>query len=282
MDKSLAVIIPFYNEIEYLERCLSSCVTQKEINEIILIDDGSTDGSESIIEKFEDDRIILLQHGMNLGRAQARNTGIKHAQSKWITFCDADDFYMEDRFSAFANATLSFNIYYDPVYSEFAPGLKFSKKEKWTTIKRKPKDLQSYLIKNREERLSLIGIIVTKDILIKSGMFDPQFTTGEDTDLIWRIAPKCKLLLNNDFSRPRVIRYVHEHNSYRDVSTTNANRLKFYTAWAKRLDKLIISNKAKQRITDSYHYYQQEHKDIDNLFAKVKKEVKNLLGNQGF
>ncbi|MGK4566197.1 glycosyltransferase family 2 protein [Flavobacterium sp. 3HN19-14] len=89
----ISIIITFYNEENYLDRCLQSVKNQefKEF-EVVLINDGSTDDSRSIAEKYaEDFRCVKLITTQNSGHAEARNTGLKNCTAKFVTFFDADD-----------------------------------------------------------------------------------------------------------------------------------------------------------------------------------------------
>lgn len=89
----ISVIIPVYNVERYLERCLDSVVNQTYKNlEIILIDDGSSDGSGEICDKYAklDKRIIVI-HQNNSGVSAARNKGIDIAKGDYISFIDSDD-----------------------------------------------------------------------------------------------------------------------------------------------------------------------------------------------
>lgn len=93
-----SVIIPVYNTEKYLVECIESVLrqTQKEI-EIILIDDGSTDGSRKIIEKYEKDyENIVAVYQENKKQGAARNVGINLAKGKYIYFLDSDDYIAED------------------------------------------------------------------------------------------------------------------------------------------------------------------------------------------
>lgn len=99
MDKPLVtIIVPFYQAEKYLENCIKSIVNQTYRNiELILIDDGSTDFSFSIAEKYAstDARVSLL-HQDNQGQGSARNAGLHHATGSYIMFIDADDSIQED------------------------------------------------------------------------------------------------------------------------------------------------------------------------------------------
>lgn len=92
----LSIIIPIYNAEEYLEECLESVINQEvpfDEYEIICIDDGSTDNSNSILEKYNkiiDNLTVFYQN--NNGVSSARNKGIKLAKGDYIWFVDADDF----------------------------------------------------------------------------------------------------------------------------------------------------------------------------------------------
>lgn len=90
----ISVIVPVYNCEKYLSQCIQSIIEQdeKEI-EIILVDDGSTDGSSSICDEFarKDERIIVV-HKENEGVSVARNKGLEIAKGKYIAFVDADDY----------------------------------------------------------------------------------------------------------------------------------------------------------------------------------------------
>lgn len=94
MSKLISVIVPVYNVVEYLERCLDSIVTQtyKDL-EIILIDDGSTDGSSELCDHYAKTyNQVHVIHQENGGPSDARNAGLEIASGELISFVDADDF----------------------------------------------------------------------------------------------------------------------------------------------------------------------------------------------
>ena len=90
----LSIIVPIYNVAPYLISCIDSilCQTFKDY-ELILVDDGSTDGSEKICDLYsqKDNRIRVI-HQRNKGLSGARNTGIEMAIGKYIAFVDSDDY----------------------------------------------------------------------------------------------------------------------------------------------------------------------------------------------
>ena len=95
MEKTISVIIPVYNCAQYVEQAVYSIEEQsKQIDEIILVDDGSTDGSEIICDNLSNKLSnVQVIHQSNSGVSAARNKGISVAKGYYITFCDADDMW---------------------------------------------------------------------------------------------------------------------------------------------------------------------------------------------
>ena len=94
----VSVIIPIYNSEKYLRRCLDSVLNQSvQDYEIILIDDGSTDGSLDICNEYaERNRNIKVIHKLNGGVSSACNLGINYSRGKYLMFCDSDDYVEPD------------------------------------------------------------------------------------------------------------------------------------------------------------------------------------------
>ena len=105
----VSVIVPIYNVEAYLTKCLDSIINQtlKDI-EIILVNDGSTDGSKKIIQEYKkkDKRIISLEKE-NGGQGSARNLGLKKAKGDYIVFVDSDDWIENDMLEIMYNKALS-------------------------------------------------------------------------------------------------------------------------------------------------------------------------------
>lgn len=107
----ISIIIPVYNVKQYLDKCVKSVLKQSYCNiEILLIDDGSNDGSELLCDKIMllDDRIKVF-HKRNGGLSDARNYGINFANGKYVTFIDSDDTIEGDYIEVLYNLLKKYN-----------------------------------------------------------------------------------------------------------------------------------------------------------------------------
>lgn len=102
-----SVIIPLFNKAPYIQRAVESVLKQTfQDFEIIVINDGSTDGGE-LLEGYKDDRIKVISQE-NQGVSIARNTGIKHASYFYIAFLDADDYWHKNYLKISSDTILKF------------------------------------------------------------------------------------------------------------------------------------------------------------------------------
>lgn len=103
---SVSVIIPVYNTVSYIQECVGSVLCQSYNNlDIILVDDGSTDGSEILCDDYiaKDERVRVI-HQKNEGASMARNSGLNVAKGDYIMFVDSDDWIDKDMIENLLNA----------------------------------------------------------------------------------------------------------------------------------------------------------------------------------
>lgn len=107
----ISVVIPVYNVEQYLPKCIESIMNQTYKNlEIILVNDGSTDGSQKICEEYKsiDNRIKIINKE-NGGLSDARNVGIDNSSGNYITFIDSDDYIDDDYVYTLYKSLISYN-----------------------------------------------------------------------------------------------------------------------------------------------------------------------------
>lgn len=101
----VSVVVPVYNVEKYLDQCVKSVLNQTYRDyELILIDDGSTDSSGMICDKYTEDSRVRVVHKTNAGLGMARNSGIEIARGDYVTFLDSDDYLGKDALGILMNS----------------------------------------------------------------------------------------------------------------------------------------------------------------------------------
>jgi glycosyltransferase involved in cell wall biosynthesis len=91
-NTQISVVVPTYNRAQLLPRTIDSVLNQTLADfELIIVDDGSTDDTPSVIESYDDDRLTYIQFDENRGANAARNAGIRNANAPYVSFLDSDD-----------------------------------------------------------------------------------------------------------------------------------------------------------------------------------------------
>ena len=110
----LSIVVPMYNSEKYIGKCLESLVSQEISNqeyEIIVINDGSTDGSKDIVKnyinKYKNIRIISVENG---GQSKARNIGIDNAKGEYIFFVDSDDYISKNSLKRLLDRSIEYKL----------------------------------------------------------------------------------------------------------------------------------------------------------------------------
>ena len=99
MEKPLvSVVMPVYNGEKYIQKAVDSVLAQEVSLELIIIDDGSTDRTEEVLEKYKNhEEIRCLKNKKNTGVSGSRNRGVKEARGTYVAFLDADDWWEKDK-----------------------------------------------------------------------------------------------------------------------------------------------------------------------------------------
>lgn len=183
-----SIIIPVYNKGNFIYNTLQSVVNQ-DFNsyEVIIIDDGSTDCSADIISTFLSEK-IQYHFIENQGVANARNIGIQKAKADYVAFLDADDCWTTDYLQ---NMFVAINKF--PNERVFACALRFEVLNKIISSVYSFKYSSDYQLVNyfegslKQSVLTSSSTIFHKIVFEKSGLFNPKYQVGEDTDLWVRV-----------------------------------------------------------------------------------------------
>lgn len=200
----ISVIVPIYNAEKYLDKCLYSIVNQTYSDlEIILINDGSTDSSYAICEKYkQNDKRIVIVNKNNEGLVKARKDGIRMAKGEYITFVDADDWIDVTAYENVCTETADVIAY--GLAEEYGYALKnkincfeagFYDKDKITN-----RIIPQMLCTDNFFEFGLLPNLVCK--LIKRSLFlklmddvSDDVTVGEDVDFFYRIVFEAESLI---------------------------------------------------------------------------------------
>lgn len=191
----VSIIVPVYNTEQYLKRCVDSILAQSYKNiEIILVDDGSADGSSAICDGYQSEYPnVKVIHKNNGGLSDTRNVGMRAANGEFIAFVDSDDCIDSRMIEYCVGATRKTSA--DIVgfqwqnFSDAIPRAKCGKKLK---VVKGAKILPYYLIKNR--LYCSVRYLYRKNIIDENGLnFDPSVRLGEDQLFIYNYVKRCKI-----------------------------------------------------------------------------------------
>ena len=190
INNTVSVIIPVYNRVNLIDRSINSVISQTyPINEIIVIDDGSNDGTYDLIKKNFPH--VSLKYQENKGVSNARNVGIKSAKSNWIAFLDSDDEWLPKKVEEQINL-LKINYSFKICHTD----------EVWIRNQVRINPMKKHRkyggdIYNKCLPLCVISpssIIIHKDIFNDVGLFDEELPVCEDYDMWLRICSKYSVL----------------------------------------------------------------------------------------
>lgn len=202
MNIEISVIIPNYNCKQYLAKALSSVIAQKNVNlEIIVVDDGSTDGSVEWLRKAQNTfpQLVILEQE-NTGVVNVRNRAIAASKGDYIAFLDADDYWSDDKLyeqlgymKENSECVLSFTNYmhvnedYEPIVDCFSFWPEFSK-----FVDKKNMGYQN--LKSPMDLLIFANVIGTSSVMVKRsainyiGRFDNVLNSASDWDCWLKLA----------------------------------------------------------------------------------------------
>ncbi len=185
MTPFFSVVLPVYNRANLLDHALRSVLAQTEQDfEIIVVDDGSSDDPQHVIDAICDPRIVFVRQD-NRGGGAARNTGIDNARGRFIAFLDSDDCFLPHHLAAMRQLmeTTSCAAAYARILVDRGEGRVILKPPR---ALRENEDMATYLLCDR-------GFVPTSTIVVERGLaqtirFHENLAAAEDTDFAIRIS----------------------------------------------------------------------------------------------
>ncbi len=254
----ISVIVPVYNAEKYLDRCLQSILAQTyTYYEIILINDGSTDTSEDICEKYvrKDKRIRIIQKE-NSGVAITRNIGLEVAKGRYISFIDSDDYIKPDMFEKMImkakhndSDMVMCKYFIDNAGEIHTATMDYHETyDGWLSIKEGL--LKLYYEEHHNGLYSLCNKLIKRSIYVENDIsFDVSLRRGEDAWFIFQCLKHCRRV---DFI-PGAFYYYYQntgsimHTIYEDQ----------YEKWVYMRKLLLEENKILKINIDYSRFYKE-------------------------
>ena len=226
---NISVVIPSYNRKDFLKRSIDSAINQtKKPLEIIVVDDGSTDGTEAMIKSDYDFVKFIKQK--NKGVSAARNIGIKVSIGEWICFLDSDDEWKKDKLEKQINAMKS-----NPGYKFFHSNEIWIKNGIRINQKKKHKKYGGDIFDKCLDmcRISPSSVMIDKTVFDEVGNFNEDLVVCEDYELWLRICDKYRVFFIDE---PLIIKYGgHQGQLSYSIESIENHRIK-------ALEYLILEN----------------------------------------
>ena len=278
-----SVIIPLFNKEKFIEATLKSVLNQTFIDfEVLIIDDGSTDNSATLIKGFDDTRIRYF-YKENAGVSSARNYGIEKSQSNYISFIDADDYWYPDFLKEMFKIIQNY-----PQQKVFSAAIEIETSKKvfpatYSIVKTSDHEIVNYFTaSNKETVICTSCAVFHKNIFEKVGTFDTEIKSGQDTDMWIRIGINYPVV----FSWKILARYIYDENSlsknknylnkkinfskFEEQEKTNSS-LKIF------LDLNRFSLAIKSKLIADEENFNSYYKAIDLKNLTIKKRILLLL-----
>jgi glycosyltransferase involved in cell wall biosynthesis len=274
----ISVVIPTFNRISLVARAIDS-VLKQSLNpyEIIVVDDGSDDGtSEMIQNKYKSIKLIQQQ---NNGVSAARNNGIKHAKGDWIGLLDSDDEWTEKKLENQVDRLIK-----TPEYDFCHTNEIWIRNGVRVNQRKKHEKYGGYIFDKCLDicRISPSSVLFRKNILDHVGWFDDQLPVCEDYDLWLRITAEYRILFIDD---PLIIKYGgHDDQLSHGVEGIEFFRIKSLENLLERselsTDNRILSI---QMIIKKYNIYlnglvkRKKQGEADQIKEKIKFWKKDMI-----
>lgn len=268
-NKLISVIIPLYNKEKYVAETIKSVLNQTYANfELIIVNDGSTDNSLKVVEKFKDKRIRIFSKE-NGGQSNTRNYGIKKSKGAFFTFIDADDMWYKDHLTNLYNVFLQHNddnIFCDKYTSDKKTN--FLENDTITIIEKN--NILNYFYKS-QFLFSLCNCLIKKKHIEEYSLnLEEELSIGEDINFILKLNQYSKIYLIN--------KYGLFYN--RDDEDSMMNKLSKYRSLPHyfknvAIDKYTSSEKKEMKkfLQNEYLKIAFQNRDVKMSFQEIKDNI---------
>lgn len=225
MQHKLSIVTAAYNSDAYIEDMILSVINQPEAAELIIVNDGSSDLTESICRKYADkNKNIVYVSTENKGAGSARNTGIKYATGEWIAFLDSDDLLLENaldvRLYEYLSRCLEENV--DIIYTARSKTDMSTREKPVVTYPESPTEIKYHM-----PRLEFWTCIYRKVFLDK---YEIRFFTYREQDIESAFRYRAFSRAQNIVSAPEYSFYLQRNNPNSNMHTFNHYRLNMIKA----------------------------------------------------
>jgi glycosyltransferase involved in cell wall biosynthesis len=209
----VTVVIPTHNRRLLLMRTLHSVLTQRDVDlEVVVVDDGGSDGTEAALTGLADPRVTLVRHPSPRGVSAARNTGIEKGSAAWLAFVDDDDLWAPTKLARQLDAVTA-----RPQSQWSCTGaVNFDSQYRlgwWGEPPEEP-DLSSILLRQNVIPGGGSGVLASRELVTAVGGFDEALSNLADWDFYTRLALKSPMAA---VSRPLLGYFVHPAGMSNDV-----------------------------------------------------------------
>lgn len=262
LDKTVGVYLPTKNRVELLKKAVESVLAQTYKNfKLLVIDDGSTDGTQAYLDSITDPRVNYIRNEQSERACKARNRAIKALDTELVTGLDDDDVFLPERLECLLKA-------YDPKYAFLCSGYYWDygafKKSLFT--KSKTISLSAALDLNQCSN----QILVNRKRVLSVGGFDPSLSALQDHDLWVRLIARY----GDAYRVGKELYIVNDDHSLERISNSN-NKLNAVNAFEKKHYQLMNKNNL-----ENFAFYkrkiQSEEISLKELFASFGSGLKYL------
>jgi glycosyltransferase involved in cell wall biosynthesis len=197
----ISIVCPTYNSKLFIERTLKSVISQTvKPLELIISDDGSTDGTLDFIKNFFDSNEVEFEYKIiqnpHKGPGASRNEGIRAARGDWIAFLDSDDIWYPDKISQIQNA-INNNLNINFICNNELLVSKKNKKRLMNYSKRYNPNIKLFDQLYTANLFSTSAVACKRSLLINNSLFDEKLLSAQDYDLWLKLSPDIKLYFIN-------------------------------------------------------------------------------------